>query len=74
MELRLGVEIESAGLAAERASKAQLKAIGAALDEIQRASGVGRSAVDEDLAFHRAIAEATGNPKLRASCSSSAAT
>jgi len=64
MELRLGVEIESAGLAAERASKAQLKAIGAALDDIQRAAESGRSAVDEDLAFHRAIAEATGNPEF----------
>jgi GntR family transcriptional regulator, transcriptional repressor for pyruvate dehydrogenase complex len=64
MELRLGVEIESAGLAAERASKAQRKAIGAALDEIQRAAESGRSAVDEDLAFHRAIAEATGNPEF----------
>ena len=61
MELRLGVEIESAGLAAERASRAQLKAIGTALDDIERAATSGRSAVDEDLAFHRAIAEATGN-------------
>src|SRR5437868_867731 len=32
MELRLGVEIESAGLAAERASRAQVRAIGAALE------------------------------------------
>ena len=24
----------------------------------------GRSAVDEDLAFHRAIADATGNPEF----------
>jgi DNA-binding FadR family transcriptional regulator len=64
MELRLGVEIESAGIAAERASRAQLKAIGAALDAIARAAGAGESAVDEDLAFHRAIAEATGNPEF----------
>ena len=64
MELRLGVEIESAGLAAERASRAQLKAIGTALDDIERAATSGRSAVDEDLAFHRAIAEATGNPEF----------
>jgi DNA-binding FadR family transcriptional regulator len=64
MELRLGVEIESAGLAAERASRAQVKAIGGALDAIERAATEGRSAVDEDLAFHRAIAEATGNPEF----------
>ncbi len=61
MELRLGVEIESAGLAAERAGKAQLRAIGAALEAVDRASSAGKDAVDEDLALHRAIAEATGN-------------
>jgi len=64
MELRLGVEIESAGIAAERASRQQVKAIGAALDAIERAAGAGKSAVDEDLALHRAIAEATGNPEF----------
>jgi DNA-binding FadR family transcriptional regulator len=64
MELRLGVEIESAGLAAERATKAQMKAIGAALDNIERASEGGKNAVDEDLELHRAIAAATGNPEF----------
>jgi DNA-binding FadR family transcriptional regulator len=64
MELRLGVEIESAGLAAERASRAQIRSIGAALEAIERAASGGESAVDEDLAFHRAIAEATGNPEF----------
>ncbi|MGH8725454.1 MAG: FadR/GntR family transcriptional regulator, partial [Burkholderiales bacterium] len=38
MELRLGVEIESAGLAAERASRAQVRAIGAALEAIEQAA------------------------------------
>jgi GntR family transcriptional repressor for pyruvate dehydrogenase complex len=64
MELRLGVEIESAGLAAERASKAQLRNILNAWTAIEEASAAGRSAVDEDLAFHRAIAEGTGNPEF----------
>jgi DNA-binding FadR family transcriptional regulator len=64
MELRLGVEIESAGLAAQRATRAQLRAIGAALDAIERAAEQGKSAVDEDLGLHRAIAEATGNPEF----------
>jgi DNA-binding FadR family transcriptional regulator len=64
MELRLGVEIESAGLAAERASKAQVRAIGAALEDIDQATRDDRSAVDEDLAFHRAIASATGNAEF----------
>jgi DNA-binding FadR family transcriptional regulator len=64
MELRLGVEIESAGLAAERASRAQVRAISAALDAIDRAAAGGKTAVDEDLALHRAIAEATGNAEF----------
>jgi DNA-binding FadR family transcriptional regulator len=64
MELRLGVEIESAGLAAERASKPQVRTILNALNAIEEASNAGRSAVDEDLGFHRAIAEATANPEF----------
>ena len=64
MELRLGVEIESAGLAAERASRAQVRAIAAALDAIDRAAAGGKTAVDEDLALHRAIAMATGNAEF----------
>jgi GntR family transcriptional regulator, transcriptional repressor for pyruvate dehydrogenase complex len=64
MELRLGVEIESAGLAAERASKAQLRAISAALEAMDRAAAQGKDAIDQDLELHRAIAEATGNPQF----------
>ena len=64
MELRLGVEIESAGLAAERAGKARARSIAAALEAIERASAQGKNAVDEDLAFHRAVAEATSNPEF----------
>ncbi len=64
MELRLGVEIESAGLAAERASRAQVRAIGAALEAIERAAERGEDAVAEDIAYHRAIAEATGNAEF----------
>jgi len=64
MELRLGVEIESAGLAAERASRAQVRAIGTALEAVERAAEQGKTAVDEDLGLHRAIASATGNPEF----------
>jgi DNA-binding FadR family transcriptional regulator len=64
MELRLGVEIESAGLAAERASRAQIRVINVALENIARAAAAGKSAVDEDLAFHRAIADAAANPEF----------
>jgi GntR family transcriptional regulator, transcriptional repressor for pyruvate dehydrogenase complex len=64
MELRLGVEIESAGLAAENATRPQLRAITAALDAMDRAAAQGKDAIDQDLELHRAIAEATGNPQF----------
>jgi len=61
MELRLGVEIESAGLAAERATRVQLRAITTALEAMDRAAAQGKDAIDQDLELHRAIAAATGN-------------
>jgi DNA-binding FadR family transcriptional regulator len=64
MELRLGVEIESAGLAAERASKAEVRAIASALHALEQAIAADRAAVEEDIGFHRTIAEATGNPEF----------
>ncbi len=64
MELRTGVEIEAAGLAAERASPAQLKKIADKFNAIQAAIDSEESAVDEDFAFHCAIATATGNPQF----------
>ena len=64
MELRMAVEIETAGLAAERAAAKQLRAIGQALAAMDRAIARNESAIDEDYAFHRAIAEATGNAQF----------
>jgi GntR family transcriptional repressor for pyruvate dehydrogenase complex len=64
MELRLGVEIESAGLAAERATKPQLRAISVALEAMDRAAVQGKDAIDQDLELHSAIAEATGNQQF----------
>jgi len=65
MELRTGVEIEAAGLAAERASPAQVKKIGERYATIQNAIEHGDMAVDQDFAFHCEIADATGNPQFR---------
>jgi GntR family transcriptional repressor for pyruvate dehydrogenase complex len=65
LELRTGVEVESAGLAAERGTQAQIKKIGERFEAIQRAIEHGENAVDEDFAFHCAIADATGNPQFR---------
>jgi DNA-binding FadR family transcriptional regulator len=64
MELRTGVEIEAAGLAAERANAADIAAMRTALAAIDRAIDRGELAIDEDFAFHRGIAQATGNPQF----------
>jgi DNA-binding FadR family transcriptional regulator len=64
MELRLAVEVEAAALAAERANRRQVAAVRAALRAIDRALKQGDGAVAEDFAFHRAIAEATGNAQF----------
>jgi DNA-binding FadR family transcriptional regulator len=65
MELRTGIEVESAGLAAERASSVQIKRIGERLAAIATAIDKGGNAVDQDFAFHCEIADTTGNPQFR---------
>jgi len=62
LELRTGVETEAAALAATRATAAQKAAIHAAVDALAAAAETGADGVDEDLRFHAAIAEASGNP------------
>jgi len=64
MELRTGIEIEAAGLAAERASAADLRAIADAYAAIEDAIARDESGVDQDFAFHRSIAQATGNAQF----------
>jgi GntR family transcriptional regulator, transcriptional repressor for pyruvate dehydrogenase complex len=65
VEVRRVLEAEIAALAAERASRAQLAAMRRALKAIDAAAAAGHDGVAEDLAFHRAIGEATGNPQFR---------
>lgn len=62
MELRSGLEADVAALAAERRTAEQNAAIQRALEAIDEAVSAGRDGVDEDIAFHNAIANATGNP------------
>jgi DNA-binding FadR family transcriptional regulator len=64
MELRASVEVEAAGLAAERGSAAARRRVGAALAAIDAALARGEGAIAEDFAFHRAVAAATGNPQF----------
>ncbi len=65
MELRTGVEVEAAGLAAERASSAQVKKIADRFGAINAAIGRGENAVDQDFTFHCEIADSTGNPQFK---------
>lgn len=64
MELRTGVETESAGLAAERAVPPDLRRIEAALRAIDRAIRRDEAAIREDFAFHHAVARAAHNPQF----------
>ena len=64
VELRRVIEGEMAALAAARATRAQVADLKRALQAIDSATDAGRLGVDEDLAFHRAIGEATGNPQF----------
>jgi GntR family transcriptional regulator, transcriptional repressor for pyruvate dehydrogenase complex len=64
MELRLAVEVEAAALAAERSPADGLAAIGRALGAIEAAIKRGEGAINEDFAFHRAVAAASGNPRF----------
>lgn len=61
-ELRRSVEIESAGLAAERRSDTQMRTIQQAFYKLQTAFEEEESDIGlEDFSFHLAIAEATNN-------------
>jgi DNA-binding FadR family transcriptional regulator len=61
IELRIAIETEAAGLAAERRDDAALARIEAAATAFARAVDAGENAVAQDLDFHRAIFAATGN-------------
>jgi DNA-binding FadR family transcriptional regulator len=62
VELRRGLETEMTALAAQRRTDAQNNRIQQALRDIDAAVLAGRDGVEEDLAFHAAISEASGNP------------
>ena len=61
LEVRIAIESEAAALAARRRTPEQLAAIEAACDAMDAALAQGEETVALDIAFHRAIAEATGN-------------
>jgi DNA-binding FadR family transcriptional regulator len=62
LEVRMGIEIESAGLAAVRRNGAQEAEIQEAFFEFERLLALDEATGKTDFAFHRAIAAATNNP------------
>jgi DNA-binding FadR family transcriptional regulator len=62
IEVRRGLESETAALAAVRRTPGQLAEIEHALRRIEEAVAAGSDGVEEDARFHLSIAEATGNP------------
>lgn len=71
LECRRVLEIEAAGLAAERATASDLEALADALERMRASAGrtPGNTAAEDlyhaaDVAFHRAVIDATGNRAL----------
>jgi len=62
LQLRLAVEVEAVGIAAENRTDANLDQMQQFLAKIDESIAAGGSAIDSDFAFHRAISTATGNP------------
>jgi GntR family transcriptional regulator, transcriptional repressor for pyruvate dehydrogenase complex len=64
MELRLAIEVEAAARAARRITPRSLASIERVLSAIDAAVERGEGAVNEDFAFHLAVAEASGNARF----------
>jgi len=60
-EVRIGIEIEAAALAAHRRTDAQAEAMAEAVSQME-ASTTPEDFARHDLQFHRLVAEASGNP------------
>jgi DNA-binding FadR family transcriptional regulator len=65
MEFRIAVEVEAAGLAAERRTETNLLRMEQSLAQFRRHIADGGLAGDADRAFHRAVADATNNGRFR---------
>jgi DNA-binding FadR family transcriptional regulator len=62
LELRMAVELEMTSMAARNRTAKQMRTIWECLDKFDKQIESGNDAVQEDLAFHLSIAEASGNP------------
>lgn len=61
LELRISLETEAAGLAAQRRQEGHLQAMRHALEAFEHNFAAGHETASHDLAFHLSIALATGN-------------
>ena len=61
LELRISLETEAAGLAAQRREATHLRIMREALQAFEHHFALGQETVSHDLAFHLSIAQATGN-------------
>ncbi len=64
VEVRRALEAEVAGLAAQRRTQADLKRIRKSITLLDQSVQAGGDGVDEDVQYHRAIADAARNPFL----------
>lgn len=65
LEIRIGIEVEAAGLAALRRSPAQEEEIILRHDAVRALMEAGEPTSGADFALHLAIADATNNPRFR---------
>ncbi len=61
LEFRAGIEVECAGLAAQRRTEEQVLALKSARSAMKSEMKAGRSGVESDVAFHMCIAQAAHN-------------
>ena len=64
VEVRRALEAEVAAVAAQRRTAADVRRIRQAIAALDKAVRAGGDGVEEDVNYHRAIAEAAGNPFL----------
>ena len=61
LEVRMGLETQTVGLAAKRASAEDIRALETCLQDMHAKVDQGEAGSEEDVAFHMNIAYATGN-------------
>lgn len=62
LELRMAVEVEMAAMAAQFRTDEQMDKIVQALEKMEKSISLKQDSVEDDMKFHQAIAEASGNP------------